>query len=139
MPRIEIDKNKPLNPGDVIELHFKSVGMAWLKATQIAIIDWRLKDRKEFDILSWQIPTNTSVIFKVRVKKTNPIPVVVTVAIIAGIIVGASALIGGIAWLTLDKAVQIIETPAGKIGFAGLGISLAAAGAVALLALLPKK
>lgn len=131
--KIEIDKNKPLNPGDVIELHFKSFGMAWLKAAQIAMIDWMLKGRPEFEILSWQIPTNTTVIFECRVKKTNP--VVVTAAVIAAAIVA----VGVVAWLTLDKVYQIMETPAGKIGVAGTGVGLAAAGIIALLALLPKK
>lgn len=133
MQKIEIDRNKPLNPGDEIELHFKSIGMAWLKATQIAMIEWWLKDRKEFEILSWRIPEQAVVVFKVRVKKTNP--VIVTAAVIAGAIIG----VGVIAWLTLDKVYQIMETPAGKIGVAGTGAGLAAAGIAALIAITLKK
>lgn len=133
MQKIEIDPNKALEPGDKIELHFKSVGLAWLQAAQIASIDWILSWRKDFDILNWQIPESNKVIFTVRVNKTNP--VVVTAAIIGAAIIGA----GVMAWLTLDKVYQIVESPAGKVGFAGFGAGAAIAAITGLLALLKKK
>ena len=128
MEKIEIDKNKPLNPGDVIELHFSSVGMVMLKATQIAMIDYRLAGRKDFRILSWSTPGTNTVIFTVRINKTNPI--IVTAAVIGGLIIGA----GVVAWLTLDKVLQITESPTGKVLAGGAIV----AAVLALLVLMKK-
>ncbi|MFZ2148840.1 MAG: hypothetical protein WAV28_16625 [Sedimentisphaerales bacterium] len=109
MQKILINIDDPLNAGDRIELHFSSIGLAWLQATQIAIIEWQLKNHELFEILSWQLPSNNTVIFTVEVKKTNPI--LVTCAIIAGIIVVAG---GG--FLMLAKAFKIVvEAPAAPI------------------------
>lgn len=131
--KVEIDANKPLQPGDRIELHFNTVGMTWLQAAQIALVEWRLKNRKEFTIESWQIQDKTKLIFTVRVNKTNP--VAVTAVIIATAIAG----VGIVAWLTLDKVYQIMESPAGEIAVSGIG-SIAIAIAVALVVgLLGKK
>jgi len=109
MEKIEIDKDKPLSPGDIIEMHFKTTGMFWITATQIALIEWRLADRKDFWIINHELPTANEVIFTVRILKTNP--VIVTAAVIGAVIIGA----GVIAWLTLDKVYQIIESPTGKV------------------------
>ena len=132
MERIEIDKNKPLNPGDIIEMHFKSIGLAWLQAAQIALIEYKLKGEPTFEILSTEIRDKTTAIFKIRVKKTNP--VVVTAAIIGGIIIG----VGIMAWLTLDKVYQIMETPAGKVTVAGWSMVPIVGGGILLWFLLKK-
>ena len=131
MERIEIDKNKELSPGDIIEMHFKTIGMVWLKAAQMAMIEWQLKNRKDFTILSWSIPESNTVIFTIRANKTNP--VIVTGAIIGGLIITA----GVVAWLTLDKVFQITETPAGKIFMSGAGAIATAAAIAIVIALLP--
>lgn len=131
MERIEIDKDQPLQPGDVIELHFLTVGMVWIQATQIALIEWRLVGRKDFTILSHSLPADNKVIFTVRVNKTNP--VIVTAAVIGGLIITA----GVIAWLTLDKVYQIIEEPSGQILVGGIGAIATAVAITAVLALLP--
>ena len=133
MQRIEIDKDKPLNPGDRIEMHFNSVGMVWIKATQIALIELRLKGKPEFEILYSSIPTKSTVVFGVEIKKTNP--VVVTAAVIAGAIVAA----GLMTWLTLDKVYQLIESPAGKAIVGGTVFSFAALAVAALLMILPRR
>jgi len=130
--KIEIDRHKPLSPGDRLELHFTSLSMVWITAAQIAIIDARLESRKEFRILSWQFPANNKVVFTVEILKTNPI--IVTAAIIGGLIIGA----GVLAWLTLDKVYQIMESPAGKIAIGGLGTMSIAAGVAIIMALLSK-
>lgn len=109
MEKVEIDKNKPLSPGDIIELHFSTIGMVWVKATQIALIEYRLAGRKDFTIMSVGTPGMNTVIFEIRINKTNP--VIVTAAVIGGLIIGA----GVVAWLTLDKVLQIIESPTGKV------------------------
>ena len=108
--KVEIDINKSLSPGDIVELHFKTVGMTWIQATQIASIEWWFKLTKPpFEILEWSIPEDNKVIFTIRVKKTNPFPITVVV------IAAAICAVGVIAWLTLDKAYQVLETPGGQI------------------------
>ena len=128
MQKTEISKDKPLVPGDIIEMHFKSVGMVWIKASQLALIDWRLEGRKDFKILSWSLPNKTTVVFKVEILKTNPM--VVTAVVIAAAI-SASLFM---CWICLDKVFQIGEGPAGT----GLSIGMAAA-ALAVLAMMLKK
>jgi len=132
MVKTEIDKNKPLNPGDVIELHFRSPGMVWIAAAQIALIEWRLEKRKDFRVLSHSLPAGNRVIFTIKVLKTNP--VVVTAAVIGAVIIGA----GVVAWLTLDKVYQIIEAPAGKTMIAGTALFIPALAVLAILFLLRK-
>jgi fucose 4-O-acetylase-like acetyltransferase len=124
--KTEIDKNKLLNPGDRIEMHFSTTGMVWLTAAQIALIERRLESRKDFTILSHSLPANNKVIFTIEVLKTNP--VVITAAVIGAAVIGA----GVVAWLTLDKVYQIIESPTGKavVGSTAIGVA-----AIAILAL----
>lgn len=128
MEKIEIDKDKPLKPGDRIEMYFHSTSMVWITATQIALIDYRLAGRPDFQILSWSLDGPNTVIFTVQVKKTNP--VVVTAAVIGAAIIGA----GVVAWLTLDKVLQIIESPTGKVLAGGAIV----AAILALLVLMKK-
>lgn len=125
--KTEIDKNQPLNPGDIIEMHFSTMGMVWVKATQIALIEWRLEGRKDFTILSVSTPGLNSVVFTIQILKTNP--VIVTAAVIGGVIIGA----GVVAWLTLDKVYQILETPAGKAAIGGTALFLPALAIIAIL------
>jgi len=132
MEKVEIDRHKELLPGDRVELHFTSLSMVWITAAQISIIDYKLSTRKDFRILSWQTPANNQVVFTVEVLKTNPL--LVTAAIIGGLIIGA----GILAWLTLDKVYQIMEAPVGKVAVAGLGTMSIAAGVAIIMALLSK-
>ncbi len=126
MERIEIDKDKPLNPGDRIEMYFKTTGMVWITAAQIALIEYRLAGRQGFRILSWSLAGPNTVIFTVQVKKTNP--VIVTAAVIGVAIIGA----GVVAWLTLDKVLQIIESPTTKV-MAGGAVVAAIVGLLVLI------
>lgn len=132
MEKTEIDINKPLNPGDIIEMHFKTTGMVWMTAAQIALIEYRLEKRKDFCILSHSLPMGNRVIFTIKVLKTNP--VIVTAAVIGGVIIGA----GVVAWLTLDKVYQIIEAPAGKALVGGTALFLPALAIIAILMFLRK-
>ena len=128
MEKIEIDINKPLNPSDVIEMHFKTTGMVWITATQIALIEWRIDKRKDFRILSHSLPANNRVVFTIEILKTNP--VILTAAVIGAAIIGA----GVVAWLTLDKVYQITESPTGKVLAGGAIV----AAVLALLVLIRK-
>lgn len=132
MERVEIDPHKQLAPGDVIELHFKTVGITWLRAAQLAVLDSQLENRPEFRVINHSTPDKQTLIFKVRILKTNPI--FVTAAVIGGIIIATSFM----AWLLLDKVYQIMDSPAGKIAVGGFGSLAAVAAIAAVLALLPK-
>lgn len=132
MQKVEIDKDKPLQPGDLIEMHFKSVGGTWIKASHIALIELRLAGRSDFEIISSGTGQGPDVSFTIRINETNP--VALTAAIIGAVIIGA----GVIAWLTLDKVYQIIESPAGQVGVAGVGVFAAAAAILIILSLVKK-
>lgn len=140
MEKIEIDKNKPLNPGDIIEMHFKTTGMFWLTAAQIALVEWQMEKRKDFRILSHSLPAGNAVIFTIQITEPAAVPQVykagvgVTAAIIGAAIIGA----GVVAWLTLDKVYQIMESPAGKAVVGGTAVSFAALAVIAILILLRK-
>lgn len=113
--------------------------MTWIKAAQIYLIEKRLEGRSDFSIKSVLTPTDqpTKLIFVIDVLESNP--VIVTCAVIAGVIVT----MGIVYKLTFEKSfllvAEAVSSPAGQVGIAGMGIGLAAAGVVALLALLPKK
>lgn len=132
MEKKEIDINSPLNPGDIVEMHFRITGMFWLTATQIALIEWRIGGRKDFRILSHSLPADNRVIFRIKVLQTNPL--VITAAVIGAAIIGA----GVVAWLTLDKVYQIIEAPAGKALIGGTALFLPALAIIAILIFLRK-
>lgn len=144
MEKILIDKNKQLNPGDVIEMHFKTAGMALLTAAQIALIEWKLEKRKDFRILSHSLPIGNMVIFTILI--TEPAPgeapqvyqasVVASAFAIAKIIAGVT--IAGLFYLSLVKVYQIMESPAGKVAVTGTALFLPALAVVAILILLRK-
>ena len=138
MEKIEIDKNKPLVPGDVIEMHFKTAGMGILTAAQIAIIEWQIEKRKDFRITSHSLPAGNRVFFTIRVTQppADQVPkvyeagigVTITAAIIGAAIIGA----GVVAWLTLDKVYQIMESPAGKAAVVGMSLFIPALAVLAI-------
>ena len=128
MEKIEIDINKPLDPGAIVEMHFKTTGMVWITAAQIGLIEWRIDKRKDFRILSHSLPANNRVNFVIEVLKTNP--VILTAAVIGAVIIGS----GVVAWLTLDKVYQITESPTGKVLAGGAIV----AAVLALLVLIKK-
>lgn len=128
--KIEISINKPLNPGDRIEMHFLTTDMFWITAVQIALIESRLENREDFRILNHSLPEYNKVIFTIEVLKTNP--VIVTAAVIGAAIIGA----GIITWLVLDKVYEIVESPAGTVALAGTGSLGIAALFIAVLLLL---
>ena len=131
--REEIDINKTLSPGDMIELHFNSVGLTWVRAAQIAAIEYQLANEEHWEIIRSNLIGHKSVIFTVRVKSINP--VIVTAAVIAAAIMG----VGFVAWLTLDKVYQIVESPGGEIATVGLGALGIAAVIFVLLTVIGKK
>jgi len=134
--KILIPPETELLPGDLIELHFRTIGLTWIKAAQIAAIESRIRRSKLIDFVRANYWDPGYLIFTVRVLKSNP--VVLTVAAVAGIIAGATVIVGGIAWVLLDKTYKIIETPAGQIALGGMGAAGVVAAILGLLMLLPK-
>ena len=130
--RIEITNlNEPLDPGDIVELHFISTGLFWLQAAQIAIIEARLAGDKRFRIRNWTIYEPSEIVFKVEVLRTNP--VLITIAVIAAAIIG----VGIIFKLTLDSAYKIVNVPAEAlqkpaVQAVAIGIVLAVLGSLGL-------
>jgi len=110
MAKIELDPNQPLSVGDHVELHFKSTGMTWLKATQIYLIEQKLEGRTDFRVDSISTPTlePTSLVFTVEILKTNP--VAMTAMYVAIVITGFAAA-GIIFKLTFEKSYLLtVET-----------------------------
>jgi hypothetical protein len=142
LQKVEIDKDKKLLPGDIIEMHFKTTGMAYIQAAQIALIEWRLAGRKDFQIVRNSLPENNRVIFTIEIVKPEDEKPELQTAGISGTMIAAAicaVAVFGIFYLTLEKIYQIMESPEGKIAVAGSGIGLAALGIAALLYLMPRK
>jgi len=167
MAKVLIDKNQPLTRGDIIELHFVSSGMAWIKATQIALLEYEFAGREDWKIIRFETPVDfpNSLIITVEVlggkRPAGETPgatgswlqsglvasttaIAITAAVIAASIIGINV----VGFLTFRAAYQMtredikefVESPVGKVAAAGTGIGLAAAGIAALaLIFLPKK
>lgn len=152
MAKVLIDKDKPLNPGDRIELHFVSSGMAWIKAVQIVLLEQKFSGRKDFEIIGWETPVEqpTLLIMRAEIKSDRmqagpelQTAGVMTAAVIAAGVMG-SMIVG---YLTFKACYLIVsedvkaafKSTEGKIAVAGTGIGLAAAGIAALILIfLPK-
>jgi len=142
MLRTEIDKDEPLQAGDVIEMHFKAFGgWIYLRAAELAILKWQLtRKNPNWEMTGWDSSTHPDklvLIFRIlqpvvtepQIQKAG---VVTTGAVIAVIVIGA----GLFAWLSLDTIYKITDSPAGKIALAGTGSLGIAALVVAVLLLL---
>lgn len=121
----------PLDPGDIIELRFKSTGMFWIQATHIAMIEWRLSGDKRFRIRNYTIYEPNTVVFKVEVLQTNP--VIVTASVIAAAIIG----VGVIFILTLESVYKLVNVPIEAlqkpaITVIAVGVLLAVLGSIGL-------
>lgn len=134
-----LDIDEPLSPGDVVELHFKTIGLAIVQAAQLAAIESNLEGAKEFTVLrhSYDFTGDKIIQFQVRIEKTNP--AVVTVALIVFLI--KLAAIGVLCWLIFEGAYKIvegtgdiIESPAGAAAAGGIGLLLVIIALSALLA-----
>lgn len=111
MATIAIDKDRELNPGDVVLLHFKTPGATWIKATECAMIESALQKRSEFKITSIDYWQPGKVIFEVKVLETNP--VIVTVAFIVSAVLGATGIFLAAGWM-FEKAELVFKAPAAK-------------------------
>jgi len=156
MAKIRIDKNQPLNVGDRVELHFRSTGMAWIKATQIYMIEQRLAKRKDFRIRSIYCPELDPTKLIITVEIINPEPTEpeiqtasfgINCAVLAGLII-----VAGIVYkLTFEDSFLIsmetiktgtetvkeaVTSPEGKAALVGASIALPLIAGVVLFKLL---
>ena len=67
MPLAQLGLNDPLASGDVVDLHFRTIGGTWIKAAQIAFIEWQLRGRKDWQIIRTRYHEKDQVTFTVRV------------------------------------------------------------------------
>lgn len=116
MTKIEIDKDRILNPGDVVELHYSTPGGKWMKAAEAAIVEYALERREDFMINSIDYLQPGKIIIEVKVLKSNPL--VVTVALIIAVIAIPAMALG---WMFL-KAYLLAQTVAGGISMVSLGV-----------------
>lgn len=122
----EIDKDQPLNPGDVVELHYNTPGGTWIKATEAAIIEYALERRDDFKITAIDYGQPGKTVITVEVLQTNP--VIVTVAVICGAIAIVALAFG---WM-FKKAYMVSESVPAQALSVGLVI---VAGIIAFMVL----
>lgn len=130
---VEIDPEKPLQAGDTIKLHYRTVGGVYVKAAQLAIIEYTVRNNELFSIINTEDTEKNKIIFQVRVKKSNP--VVVTALVITAAICFSSIAVT----FVLEKVEQLVESPGGQVAAAGLGGLGVAAAAMAIAFLFGRK
>ncbi len=142
MAKTEITKDAVLQPGDVIQMHYKVIGPVWLKAIQIAAIESRLeKDPRFYHTGTWFEGENDRTLV-VRIAITRPRPqeqpeIQEAGVPVAAIIIAIAAAAGTVfVWLSLSKIYKIVETPGGALGF---GLAGAAAAGLVILYLLKRR
>jgi hypothetical protein len=123
MALVEIDKNKELYPGDVVELHFKALGPNWLylRASEMAVLQWRLaKKHPNYKLISWSAPGDKLIL---RFRVQEPVgPVIQQAGVGTAAVIAAAVIAAGVfTWLSLDKVYQITDSPAGQVALAGAG------------------
>ncbi len=106
---VELDEDEPLQPGDVVRLYFRTVGGTWIRAAEAALIEWRLRNREEFEIINYNLIEADRLIFKIRVKKTNPI-------IVTGLVIlGAFMIAAGAIPFVLERMEKFVKETAKPI------------------------
>lgn len=119
--KIEITRDTPLQIGDIIEIHFKTLSLIWIKAAHIAAIEFAIKKEGHFDLIREQHTENT-IVLTLKVIK-NP-------AVTAGLIITAIVIvsIGLLVFLTTDRIYKIVDVPGGGSITSGLWAVVAGLG-----------
>ena len=143
MLKTEIDRTEPLNPGDIIEMHFKFIGPNWvyLHAAELAVLEWQLRQGHPYwELRAWDSTTYSDRLvleFLIKEPLADESPQVQKAGFVTPLIIAAIVIGGGLfAWLSLDKIYKITESPAGKIALAGTGSLGIAALVIAVLLLI---
>jgi len=125
-----ITKDTELHAGDIVDLDFNIMSLfSWdiWNAVQLAAIEDRLEKDNRFTLVRHSYPENNVVTFRVRVDK-NPVALAVLIGIIAGATVATAAFV----WLTFREARRMfVEAPTAAVAATssvGLIVALAIAG-----------
>ena len=119
MAWVEIDKELPLQIGDKIRLHYKTVGLTYVTAAQIALVEDKLENESHFVVESHSMPEGDGFIqaffFEVRGvdPATRPGKVgqvqegsILSAAVISGIILGAMSFF---VWVSFESATKFVK------------------------------
>ncbi len=108
--KIVITEDEPLQPGDIIEIHFKTLSPVWIKAAHLAAIEWGLRNKPEYELLRYS-HGESDLVLTFKIRKTNPIVVTAALIIKAVTIIG----IGLLLFLSVDVIYKYKSTPAGQL------------------------
>lgn len=140
MAKIQISKDAVLQPGDVVEMHYKVIGPVWLKAIQIAAIESRLeKDARFSHTGTWfEGENDRTLVVRITILPPRPkeaaavlkpgeVPEVQEAGVpIAGIIIAVAAAAAAVfVWLSLDRIFKVVEAPGGAVGVGLMGAAVA--------------
>lgn len=119
---LEIDKEQPLRVGDKIRLHYKTVGLTYVTATQIALVEKKLEKESRFVVENHSMPEGDgfmqSFFFEVRVVDQPSRPgrpgqvqeaSIISAAVISAIILGAMSFF---VWISFTGATKLVKASA---------------------------
>lgn len=145
MPWTKIDKDKPLNPGDLVQLDFRILSGLWLSSMEIAMIESQLSNRDDWEIISNNIPAQGRITFTVKVKDyppegswlQNPARpaglVFTTIAVTAVTIAASICAVGLITSLVFYEARLFVKETSATVGGQIASTGIGAAGVAFLL------
>jgi len=151
----EIQSTDEIKQGDRLRFTYKTIGLTWVTAAQLAIIDIRLKN-KGFNIISTETTDKQIIVECTFEPSQSDEPQYQQASVVSGavIIAAATAIAGLILWLLIDKIEKwtvttstavtdtikdATSTPAGKAIMTGSGVFLAGLGIAVIYWLLKKK
>jgi len=151
----EIQSTDEIKQGDRLRFTYKTIGLTWVTAAQLSIIQYRLKN-KGFNIISTETTDKQIIVECTFEPSQSDEPQYQQASIVSGavIIAAATAIAGLILWLLIDKIEKwtvttstavtdtikdATSTPAGKAIMTGSGVFLAGLGIAVIYWLLNKK
>jgi hypothetical protein len=151
----EIQNNDEIKQGDRLRFTYKSMGMTWLNAAQLSIIETRLKN-KGFRIIDEENTDKQIIVECTFEPSQSGEPQMQQASIVSGavIIAAATAVAGLVLWLLIDKIEKWTEvtgqtitetisgatsTPAGQAIMTGGGVLLAGLGIAIIYWLFKRK
>lgn len=141
---ILINKNEPLDPGDLIRMYYSIIGPTYLMAAQIAAIEKKLESDPRFTLRSTSLPAGggwvKDIWFEILIKKPpQPTQSVQTASVVAAVITSAVAVISVFVWLSfrevrkMDIGPEAVKEVIKETGWTAMKIGAAAVvGLVAL-------
>lgn len=122
MQWVEIDKEQPLQVGDKIRLYYKTVGLTYVTATQIALVENKLEKQSRFVVENHSMPHGDgfmqSFFFEVRIVDPATRPQapgqiqeasMISAAVVSAIILGAMSFF---VWISFTGATKLIKASA---------------------------